>query len=60
MLSSEYTISQGRNSEHSGIMCPVCEDTMDSKITALRPTWSDFYDNIVCEDCDNKNKREGF
>jgi hypothetical protein len=50
-LRSEHETTQGRNKEHSGIMCPNCEDTMDSDVTQLRPTWSDYYDDVVCLTC---------
>lgn len=37
--------------EFDGNTCPKCLDTMDSKVSYLRPTWSDYYDNVVCLDC---------
>lgn len=46
--------------EFIGLECLVCNDKMNYDYPAFYPTWSDFYDNIVCEDCDNKNKRAGF
>ena len=46
--------------EFIGLECAVCSDEMNYDYPAFYPTWSDFYDNIVCEDCDNKNKRAGF
>ena len=46
--------------EFIGTKCFVCKDEMNFDYPAFYPTWSDFYDNIVCEDCDNKNKRAGF
>jgi hypothetical protein len=46
--------------EFIGTKCFVCKDEMNFDYPAFYPTWSDFYDNIICEDCDNKNKRAGF
>ena len=46
--------------EFIGTKCFACGDEMNFDYPAFYPTWSDFYDNIICEDCDNKNKRAGF
>ena len=46
--------------EFIGTKCFACNDEMNFDYPAFYPTWSDFYDNIICEDCDNKNKRSGF
>lgn len=46
--------------EFIGTKCFACNDEMNFDYSSFYPTWSDFYDNIVCEDCDNKNKRAGF
>ena len=51
MSVNEHETTQGRNKEHSGIMCPNCEDIMNSDVTQLRPTWSDYYDDVVCLTC---------
>jgi len=46
--------------EFIGTKCFVCKDEMNCDHPAFYPVWSDFYDNIICEDCDNKVKRSGF
>ncbi len=37
--------------EFDGNACPNCLDTMNINVTQLRPTWSDYYDDVVCLDC---------
>ncbi len=31
--------------------CPICKDQFDINASNYQPVWSDYYDNIVCMDC---------
>jgi hypothetical protein len=37
--------------DHEGLPCPSCGDTMTVKHDNYLPTWSDHHDNIVCWWC---------
>lgn len=31
--------------------CPICKDEFSLTASNYQPVWSDYYDNIVCADC---------
>ena len=36
---------------NAGRCCPICHDELSATASNLQPVWSDYYDNIVCSDC---------
>ena len=32
-------------------VCPICQYPFSSTASNLQPVWSDYFDNIVCSDC---------
>lgn len=43
--------TEASKAEFDGDGCVACGDVIDSRIPALSPYWSDWWDNIVCRDC---------
>lgn len=38
--------------------CPICKDEFSLTACNYQPVWSDYYDNIVCKDCNEMIGRD--
>jgi threonine synthase len=49
-LQQHETLQSYIDAETNGT-CPNCGDSLSASIGNLQPTWSDYFDNVVCYWC---------